>query len=224
MRAFRAGLVAAGLLFSANLSSFAMAQAPIVTDVAFPKGASSTTISGSIKGYETRDYVVRASAGQTMKVDMTGASILYFNVLPPGSNDVAIFVGSTSGNNFAGTLSQSGAYKIRVYQMRASARRNESGSFKLAVAVTGKASGSTTAGSSGSPAKPGGLAGLNGMSSIAAIDAMSERGFANVDSFESGTTQYGIFYNRSTKVCAQLTMADGKVEDARDIKTHPKCR
>lgn len=68
-----------------------------------------------------------------------------------------------------------------------------------------------------------GLAGIKGMNSIAAIDAMSERGFANVDSLESGNTQYGIFYNRGSGICAQLTMADGKVLDAADIHTHPKC-
>lgn len=69
-----------------------------------------------------------------------------------------------------------------------------------------------------------GLAGIAGMNSISAIDAMTARGFVNVDSLESGNTQYGIFFNRKTRLCAQLTMADGKVLDARDIRTHPKCR
>lgn len=73
------------------------------------------------------------------------------------------------------------------------------------------------------PAHANGLAGIKGMDSVSAIDAMSERGFANVDDIESGNTQYGIFYNRGSGICAQLTMADGKVLDASDIHTHPKC-
>jgi len=73
------------------------------------------------------------------------------------------------------------------------------------------------------PGHASGLAGIKGMSSISAIDAMTARGFKSVDDIESGNTQYGIFYNPGTGVCAQLTMADGKVLDATDIHTHPKC-
>lgn len=65
---------------------------------------------------------------------------------------------------------------------------------------------------------------LVGGSSISAIDTMSARGFADVDSFSSGNTQYGIFYNRDTRQCVQLTMADGEVMSADDIRTHAKCR
>jgi len=68
-----------------------------------------------------------------------------------------------------------------------------------------------------------GLAGIKGMDAIEAIDAMTERGFTNVDDIEMPNTQYGIFYNRGTGICAQLTIADGKVLDAADIHTHPKC-
>lgn len=53
---------------------------------------------------------------------------------------------------------------------------------------------------------------------------MTRRGFADKDSFSSGSTQYGIFYNRSTRQCVQLTMADGRIYDAREIGSHPKCR
>lgn len=194
------------------LTGTAIAQI-ITSNVALVRG--SATINGTIVGEQTRDYVVRANAGQELRVTKTGAPIVYFNILPPGSNGESIFTGSNEGNQFGGTLSAAGTYKIRVYQMRATARRGERGSFRLAISLTGGASG----GGSGN-----GLAGITGMNSIAAIDAMSSRGFTNVDSFSSGNTQYGIYYNRSTRVCAQLTMADTKVTDARDIRTHPKCR
>lgn len=65
---------------------------------------------------------------------------------------------------------------------------------------------------------------LAGKDAIGAIDTMAERGFADVDSFESGDTRYGIFYKRDTRQCIQLTFADNIVQSADDIRTHPKCR
>lgn len=107
----------------------------------FAKGASSATVKGSIKGDETIDYALGAKAGQTMSVKLTASNAAsYFNVLPPGSNDVAIFVGSTSGNEWTGELPASGEYKIRVYLMRSAARRNETASYTLTVCITGGAS------------------------------------------------------------------------------------
>ena len=64
---------------------------------------------------------------------------------------------------------------------------------------------------------------LAGKDSIGAIDSMSARGFKSVDSFESGNTQYGIYYHPASHSCVQLTMADGKVVSADDIHTHAKC-
>lgn len=208
----------------------AFAAAPIdvaradTVKVSFPKGSSGVTLSGSIKGDASRDFTLSVKAGQVMKVSLSGSSIVYFNVLPPGSSGEAIFTGSVEGNAFSGTLGASGTYVIQVYQMRATARRGETGSYKLKISVTG-ASGSGSSGSSGSSggSKPS-LAGIRGMNSIAAIDEMSARGFANVDSFSSGNTQYGIYYHRPSRLCVQLTMADGQVLDARDIVTSPKCR
>lgn len=196
------------------------AVAQIITaNVAFPKGATSTAINGTIKGEQTRDYVVRANAGQTMSVRLNGAPIVYFNILPPGSDGMAIHIGSIAGNSFSGTLSTSGAYKIRVYQMRASARRGETGSYRLSISVTG---GSANAGSGGS--RQGSIAGIQGMDGIKAFDELRARGFANVDSFSSGNSLYGIYYYRPARLCVQTTAANNRILDIRDIKTHPKCR
>lgn len=104
----------------------------------FAKGASSATVKGALKGDEIIDYKLPAKAGQTMKVSLkTGNTANYFNVLPPGSKDVAIFIGSTSGNAWTGTLETDGEYTIRVYLMRSAARRRESAHYTLTVAVTG---------------------------------------------------------------------------------------
>lgn len=107
----------------------------------FAKGASSTTVKASIKGDRTIDYKLHAKAGQTMSVTLkTSNAANYFNVLPPGSTDVAIFVGSSGGNAWTGPLPADGEYTIRVYLMRSAARRNEAANYTLAVAITGSAS------------------------------------------------------------------------------------
>lgn len=108
--------------------------------VQFAKGASSATMKGALSGDQIIDYTLRAKAGQTMNVTLkTSNDANYFNVLPPGSNDVAIFIGSTSGNEFSGALPSDGEYKIRVYLMRSAARRKEKADYTLTVGITGGA-------------------------------------------------------------------------------------
>lgn len=109
--------------------------------VHFAKGASSATLKGTLKGYQIVDYKLGARAGQTMSVSLTTTNgAQYFNVLPPGSQDTAIFVGSTSGDEWTGTLEADGSYTVRLYLMRSAARRNESASYTLTVGVTGSPS------------------------------------------------------------------------------------
>lgn len=109
--------------------------------VHFAKGASSATLRGSLKGDQTIDYKLRARAGQTMYVGLkTSNSANYFNVLPPGSKDAAVFVGSTEGNDWSGTLTADGEYTIRIYLMRSAARRNATANYTLTVGITGSAS------------------------------------------------------------------------------------
>ncbi len=105
--------------------------------VHFKKGASQATIQGHIKGRETIDYVLSARAGQTMTVNLkTSNPMAYFNVLPPGSEE-ALFIGQVAGAHFEGKLPKDGDYTIRVYLVRAAARRSESAKYTLTVKVTG---------------------------------------------------------------------------------------
>lgn len=107
--------------------------------VHFAAGASSATVTGSIKGDAGVDYLLSAAAGQTMTVTLkTSNSSSYFNVLPPGSQ-TAIFIGSTSGNEWTGTLPSTGDYTVRVYLMRNAARRGEKAKYSISFAVTGSA-------------------------------------------------------------------------------------
>ncbi|MFC5578864.1 hypothetical protein ACFPOA_12680 [Lysobacter niabensis] len=118
----------------------AVAHAQEKIDVRFAKGASSAQIKGQIQGQAYRDYRLGAAAGQAMTVSMsTSNTAAYFNVLPPGSNDVADFIGSTSGNTYRAMLAKSGTYTIRVYLMRSAGRRNEVAAYTLKFAIAGKA-------------------------------------------------------------------------------------
>jgi hypothetical protein len=106
--------------------------------VRFAKGAESAEIKGQLRGDKTVDYVLLASAGQTLTVGLkTSHGATYFNVLPPGSRDVAMFIGQFGGN-FKGMLPTDGDYTIRVYLMRSAARRNESSDYTLNISVTGE--------------------------------------------------------------------------------------
>lgn len=117
--------------------SFATGFGQITTKaVKFAPGKSSAVITGSVTGYQTIDYTVSAKENQTLKVDFkSNKTGNFFNVLPPGSQDEAIFVGSNEGNSFGGTLSLTGTYKIRVYLMRNDARKNVKANYTLNVSV-----------------------------------------------------------------------------------------
>jgi hypothetical protein len=104
--------------------------------VQFHKGANSATVEDSIKGYEGVDYVLGAKEGQLMNVSMaTDNGAAYFNIIAPGKENEAMFIGSTSGNQFEGPLPASGDYKIRVYLMRSAARRDEVANYRLEMII-----------------------------------------------------------------------------------------
>jgi hypothetical protein len=129
-------LLLACVLAAAGSSAFA-ADAIESIPLQFAKGASSATVKGSIMGYQVIDYKLRARAGQSMSVKLaTSNGASYFNVLPPGSTDVAVFIGSSGGNAWTGQLTADGEYKIRIYLMRSAARRNEVANYTLSVGIT----------------------------------------------------------------------------------------
>lgn len=127
------------------LTALALTTSPLwaqsgITEYAvqFPRGKSGTTIQGSLRGDETVDYKLRAAAGQEMKIRLKPSTV-YFNVLPPGSKDVALFVGSRDGDTFTGTLAEGGEYRIRVYQMGSAKSSGKARNFKIEVSITGAA-------------------------------------------------------------------------------------
>ncbi len=124
-------------------AALAIAIAPALADevtrvnVQFAPGNSGATYGKEIRGYASVDYLLRASAGQTMRVTLTPSNPSnYFNVYAPGA-DAAMFIGSTSGNSFTGRLPSSGEYRVQVYLMRNAARRNETSDYRVHFEIDG---------------------------------------------------------------------------------------
>jgi hypothetical protein len=107
--------------------------------VHFAKGRTATTLKNSIRGDASVAYELGASMGQTLSVAFKPSNAsCYFNVLPP-AGDTAIFIGSTSGNEFSAKLGSSGTYRVPVYLMRNAARRNEICKYSITFEISGNA-------------------------------------------------------------------------------------
>jgi hypothetical protein len=86
--------------------------------IRFSAGNDNAAVSGTIKGNAYRDYMIGAKANQRMSVSLITKGSAFFNILPPGSKDVAIYNSSVNGNDAIGVrLPSSGKYTIRVYLM-----------------------------------------------------------------------------------------------------------
>ncbi len=190
--------------------------------VHFAKGASSARIQGTLKGDQTVDYVLRAKAGQVMSVSFKPSNdAAYFNVLPPGSSGEAIFVGSTSGNEWSGTLSVDGDYTVRTYLMRSAARRNEVARYALTIGIGGGVQAGAAAGRASHAERAGqGHFDASGVIPCAEYKgqpmtqcklqvARGGNGSATVKvSLPSGKTRF-ITFEKGEAVGADLSQADG---------------
>ena len=102
--------------------------------IQFGPGASGAIVRGQVHGYDVVDYLLGAGAGQRMTVILVGDNLSgYFNVTAPGAPEA--LPGAATVTRFDGTLPVAGDYTIRVYLMRNAARRDETMSFTLAVAI-----------------------------------------------------------------------------------------
>lgn len=115
--------LAVATLAAAFLGGSAPVMAQQSARVQFPAGSDNAALSGTIVGREYMDYLLGARAGQTMAVALSiegtnGDGSAYFNILPPGSDGVAIFNSSSAPNNYGEVrLPETGDYTIRVYLM-----------------------------------------------------------------------------------------------------------
>jgi hypothetical protein len=92
--------------------------------VRFAKNATGTTISGTVRGFAYKDYIVGVRAGQTISVKLNSKNT--FTVLTIFTPDGDNLEGATEMDEFSGELPTSGDYVIRVGMMRAEARRKNS--------------------------------------------------------------------------------------------------
>lgn len=116
------------------------AAAQTVSDVTFAPGDFGTMVEGTVVGDDFIDYRLGASAGQEMFIeldvtDTNGSGTVYFNVLPPGSEGVAIYNSSMSGNTVTVDLPESGTYAIRVYQMGNDRDAGKTSGFRIDLSI-----------------------------------------------------------------------------------------
>lgn len=68
------------------------------------------------------------------------------------------------------------------------------------------------------------IADLKDARAAGGMSQLESRGFRQVDNFTSGNTRYSIQWRPQSRQCVQVTIADGRFYDIRDIGQHPKCR
>ena len=188
----------------------------------FAKGASSATVKGSVTGRQTIDYKLRGRAGQTMTVSLkSGNPGLAFNVLPPGSKDVAI-EGAIGQQEWSGSLPADGEYTVRTYLDRAGARRGEKASYTLTVAIDGAAGSPAAAG--GDTIERAGAGKFNATGKIPCAQykgqpmgqcdfgvARADAGTATVVVTHPDGRKRFIFFEKGKAVGADLSQADGNM-------------
>ena len=115
MTALLRHLLASMLVLAAALPALAQTR----ERVQFDRGNDNAALEATVTGDEYRDYILGARAEQTMGVSIIqqGDGTAYFNVLPPGSDGAAIYIGSIHGPDASVELPQDGDYSIRVYLM-----------------------------------------------------------------------------------------------------------
>lgn len=119
-------------------------------NVHFDAGQHSKEFESSIQGDAGVNYMLQVKEGQVMQVLFsTSKGSCYMNVFEPGNTSEAVHIGSTSGNEFGASPTKAGTYKIQVYQMRATARRNETCKYAISFEVTGAGKASAPAAAAG---------------------------------------------------------------------------
>lgn len=138
-RARRAlGGLAMAVAASVSISAGALAQHS--AEVSFPAGQYGTMVEGTVSGDAYVDYILRAKEGQKMFAELAlagtdGHGTVYFNILPPGSEGVAVYNSSINGNATTVDLTETGPWTIRIYQMGNDRDSGKTASFTLDLSI-----------------------------------------------------------------------------------------
>jgi hypothetical protein len=101
--------------------------------VRFQARHSSAKLKGRIVGFDTKDYVVGAKAGQAMAVRLSSSNPSTYFVIYSINGRATDMNESTE---WAENLSESGDYVIRVFMMRSAARRKgAAANFTLSISI-----------------------------------------------------------------------------------------
>ena len=131
------GAIGVGALMPTSVTvSYAQQSSP----VKFAPGNFGTMVSGTITGHEYVDYLLGAKAGQEIFAELSiaesnGDGSIYFNILPPGSDGVAIYNSANDGNSTTVQLRSDGTYAIRVYQLGNDADTDKTTEFNLDLSI-----------------------------------------------------------------------------------------
>ena len=119
--------------FLVLIASVVAADAQAKIRVRFARGTSSAAVAGSVRGYEYKDYIVGASAGQNMRVRLDRNTKAVFTIFQPGGDNLDM---GTETDEYDAALPMSGDYVIRVMMMRSEARRRGSfTNYRLTISV-----------------------------------------------------------------------------------------
>lgn len=101
------------------------------TVIRFAKGATSASLSGTVKGYVYRDYVFSAKTGQQFSVRLTSKNAaLEFIIRNPAGENL-----NSGGTTWNDEIASDGKYIVRVLLPRSSARRGASAAYKLTLEI-----------------------------------------------------------------------------------------
>ncbi len=98
--------------------------------ISFAPGAASANVGGQVQGYQVRDYLLNARAGQTMFTQVIGTSP-FLQIVVSAPNGSTLYTG---GGNWSGALPSSGDYRVRV-QIVPEERDNASAEYSLTIGI-----------------------------------------------------------------------------------------
>jgi hypothetical protein len=188
--------------------------------VRFSAGTSQTTMSANVAGGHSVRYILNARARQYLNVRIQGSGLTYRIINP---NSTTLLDPVSTSREFRGQLLQSGDHIIEVINI-GSGSRSFTATFSIPAggAATQLPGGTATQLPGDQDAWYTRLVGANGEG---AATQLRNRGFTQVDAFDSGRNAYGaVWYSRASRLCLQVITVNGRVDSATDIRSHPRCR
>jgi hypothetical protein len=181
-----------------------------VVPIRFERGATGSTINGTIQGDEYIDYVLNLAADQTMYATLTvtgtnGNGSAFFNVLPAGQDFPALYNGSTDDDRSAEvTFPETGDWAIRVYLMGNDRDTNRTVGYSIDVRVE-----SSGAAPAGGTSAAGGLLPEEDIFVVRLSDPSSRLNVHNAPR-QSGTIVGTLPHGTSLANVGGCTMSDGE--------------